>query len=84
PGTDRNAEYGGSGAISCLIFRLAGLSLGLAQKENEEANEEQGRQTNPYDFMGFPVCEFLGLDFYCAVFFGMSPNPPPKKKTPPS
>ena len=46
PGTDRNAEYGGSGAISCLIFRLAGLSLGLAQEEYEEANDEQGRQNN--------------------------------------
>lgn len=65
PGTDRNAEYGGSGAISCLIFRLAGLSLGLAQEEYEEANDEQGRQNNRCDFRGFLVVDCRGDHFDC-------------------
>lgn len=65
PGTDRNAEYGGSGAISCLIFRLAGLSLGLAQEEYEEANDEQGRQNNRCDFSGFLVVDCRGDHFDC-------------------
>ena len=56
PGTDRNAEYGGSGAISCLIFRRLDYLLGLAQEEYEEANDEQGRQNNRCDFRVFLCC----------------------------
>ncbi|XNM59722.1 AsmA family protein [Escherichia coli] len=45
------------------MFRLAGLSLGLAQEEYEEANDEQGRQNNRCDFSGFLVVDCRGDHF---------------------
>lgn len=51
--------------VGCLIFRLAGLSLGLAQEEYEEANDEQGRQNNRCDFRGFLVVDCRGDHFDC-------------------